>query len=106
MLCVCCVCGAFAGAALQPQPPFHKKKPKQINKGDRLEEDWAPADDARPAEEVEREARRGEAAAHAVVLEMIGDLPDADAAPPADVLFVAKLNPVTTEEDLEIIFGR
>ena len=29
---------------------------------------------------------------------MIGDLPEADAKPPADMLFVCKLNPVTTEE--------
>lgn len=41
-----------------------------------------------------------------MVLEMIGDLPEADAAPPSNMLFVCKLNPVTTEEDLEIIFGR
>ncbi|CAB4056035.1 PPIL4 [Lepeophtheirus salmonis] len=37
---------------------------------------------------------------------MIGDLPDADCAPPENVLFVCKLNPVTTDEDLEIIFAR
>lgn len=42
----------------------------------------------------------------AVVLEMIGDLPEADVKPPSNMLFVCKLNPVTTEEDLEIIFGR
>ena len=37
---------------------------------------------------------------------MIGDLPEADAAPPENMLFVCKLNPVTTDEDLEIIFSR
>jgi hypothetical protein len=42
----------------------------------------------------------------AVVLEMIGDLPEADVKPPSNMLFVCKLNPVTTEEDLEIIFSR
>ena len=36
----------------------------------------------------------------------IGDLPDADVRPPDNVLFVCKLNPVTTSEDLEIIFSR
>jgi hypothetical protein len=41
-----------------------------------------------------------------VVLEMIGDLPEADVKPPSNMLFVCKLNPVTTEEDLEIIFSR
>ncbi len=29
---------------------------------------------------------------------MIGDLPEADAKPPSNMLFVCKLNPVTTEE--------
>ena len=36
----------------------------------------------------------------------VGDLPDVEAAPPENVLFVCKLNPVTTAEDLEIIFSR
>ncbi len=31
------------------------------------------------------------------MLEMIGDLPEADAKPPSNVLFICKLNPVTTE---------
>lgn len=42
----------------------------------------------------------------AVMLEMIGDLPDKDVAPDANVLFVCKLNPVTQDDDLEIIFSR
>lgn len=47
-----------------------------------------------------------EAKANAQILEMVGDIPDADAKPPENVLFVCKLNPVTTSEDLEIIFSR
>ena len=50
--------------------------------------------------------RKSEAQNRAVVLEMIGDLPEADSKPPSNMLFIAKLNPVTTEEDLETIFGR
>lgn len=42
----------------------------------------------------------------AVVLEMLGDLPDADIRAPEDVLFLCKLNPVTVDEDLELIFSR
>jgi peptidyl-prolyl cis-trans isomerase-like 4 len=49
----------------------------------------------------EREAR-----ARATILEMVGDIPDADMAPPENVLFVCKLNPVTSDDDLEIIFSR
>lgn len=55
---------------------------------------------------IEKESRQAEAHNRAVVLEMIGDLPDADVAPPSNMLFVCKLNAVTTEEDLEIIFSR
>ena len=52
------------------------------------------------------QAAAEEARSRAVVLEMVGDLPDADLAPPDTVLFVAKLNPVTTDGDLELIFSR
>jgi len=42
----------------------------------------------------------------AAILEMVGDLPNKDITPEANVLFVCKLNPVTQDEDLEIIFSR
>ncbi|XP_071551656.1 peptidyl-prolyl cis-trans isomerase sig-7 [Panulirus ornatus] len=57
-------------------------------------------------EEIQEEIEEREAKARATILEMVGDLPDADMAPPENVLFVCKLNPVTTSEDLEIIFSR
>lgn len=74
---------------------------------DRLEDDF----DAEAAQEMdeielEKKSREQEARSRAVVLEMIGDLPDVDAKPPDESLFVCKLNPVTTDEDLEIIFSR
>ncbi|XP_066139743.1 peptidyl-prolyl cis-trans isomerase sig-7-like [Euwallacea fornicatus] len=56
-------------------------------------------------EVLEMQAER-EAKARATILEMVGDIPDADIAPPENVLFVCKLNPVTTDDDLEIIFSR
>eukprot|EP00752_Nemacystus_decipiens_P017887 g16036.t1 len=56
--------------------------------------------------EREKQLREKTARSNAVVLEMIGDLPDADMKPPENVLFVCKLNPVTTDDDLEIIFTR
>ncbi|GJD10277.1 Peptidyl-prolyl cis-trans isomerase CYP59 [Galdieria sulphuraria] len=40
------------------------------------------------------------------VLEIIGDIPDAEVKPPDNTLFVCKLNPVTRSEDLELIFSR
>ncbi|KAG6445101.1 hypothetical protein O3G_MSEX003755 [Manduca sexta] len=56
--------------------------------------------------EVQEMLEEKEAKARATILEIIGDLPDANIAPPENVLFVCKLNPVTTDEDLEIIFSR
>lgn len=58
------------------------------------------------AEEIEEKIKESEAKARATILEMVGDIPDADVKPPENVLFVCKLNPVTTSEDLEIIFSR
>lgn len=89
------------GEHIPPESP-----PPQYADDGRLEDDWVPTEDTRPPEEIEASNREKEARSRAVVLEMIGDLPDADAAPPENVLFICKLNPVTTEEDLEIIFSR
>lgn len=61
-----------------------------------------------PARDDDKEAteRRRNAAAAALTLEIVGDLPHADIKPPENVLFVCKLNPVTRSEDLELIFSR
>jgi len=55
---------------------------------------------------VEKSRREREARAQALTLEMVGDLPFAEVKPPENVLFVCKLNPVTHDEDLELIFSR
>lgn len=47
-----------------------------------------------------------EAKTNAQLLTLIGDLPNPDVNPEENVLFVCRLNPVTTSEDLEIIFSR
>ncbi|KAK5166783.1 Peptidyl-prolyl cis-trans isomerase cyp6 [Oleoguttula sp. CCFEE 6159] len=57
-------------------------------------------------EAVEKLRREREARAQALTLEMVGDLPFAEVKPPENVLFVCKLNPVTQDEDLELIFSR
>lgn len=58
------------------------------------------------AEEINEMIEEREAKARATILEIVGDIPDADVAPPENVLFVCKLNPVTTDDDLQIIFSR
>ncbi|KAJ1915673.1 Peptidyl-prolyl cis-trans isomerase-like 4 [Tieghemiomyces parasiticus] len=68
--------------------------------------DDAAADKALREAEATRMRQAREAEAQALTLEMIGDLPFAEIRPPENVLFVCKLNPVTTDEDLELIFSR
>ncbi|GMT01586.1 hypothetical protein PENTCL1PPCAC_23760 [Pristionchus entomophagus] len=62
--------------------------------------------EGKSAAEIEEEMREKEAIAQAQILEMVGDLRHADEKPMDNVLFVCKLNEVTTDEDLEIIFSR
>ncbi|KAF3772914.1 Peptidyl-prolyl cis-trans isomerase, partial [Nymphaea thermarum] len=71
-----------------------------------LEDDWLPLDETMDPEQLEESMREKEAHSHAVVLEIIRDIPDAEIKPPENVLFVCKLNPVTQDEDLEIVFSR
>jgi len=57
-------------------------------------------------EKQEEEWRQRQDTSRAVMLEMLGDLPTADIQAPENVLFVCKLNPLTNDEDLELIFSR
>lgn len=69
------------------------------------------ADDEELKEETDQAAlekvrREREAKAQALTLEMVGDLPFADVKPPENILFVCKLNPVTQDDDLQLLFSR
>ena len=57
-------------------------------------------------EDIIKATKEQKAKKQAVTLEILGDLPDATAKPPENILFVCKLNPVTQEKDLEMIFSR
>ncbi|XP_057453312.1 peptidyl-prolyl cis-trans isomerase CYP59 [Lotus japonicus] len=82
-------------------------KPKEeVDDDVRLEDDWVPMDEQLNPAELEEVIRTKEAHSRAVVLESIGDIPDAEIKPPDNVLFVCKLNPVTEDEDLHTIFSR
>ena len=63
-------------------------------------------DDENDEEALDKLRREREARAQALTLEMVGDLPFAEVKPPENVLFVCKLNPVTQDEDLDLIFSR
>lgn len=69
---------------------------------EKLEEE----DNEEAAAAAEKARREREARAQALTLEMMGDLPFAEVKPPENVLFVCKLNPVTVDSDLELIFSR
>ncbi|KHF97511.1 PCMP-E23: Pentatricopeptide repeat-containing protein [Gossypium arboreum] len=82
-------------------------KPKdEVDDDVRLEDDWVPMDEQLGASELEEVLRAKDAHSSAVVLESVGDIPDAEIKPPENVLFVCKLNPVTEDEDLHTIFSR
>jgi len=63
------------------------------------------ADDETLAAAAEKARRDREARTAAAMLTLMGDLPHPDVKPPENVLFVCKLNPVTQDEDLELIFS-
>lgn len=82
-------------------------KPKdEVNDDVRLEDDWIPMDEQLNPQELQEVLREKDALSRAVVLETIGDIPQAEVKPPDNVLFVCKLNPVTEDEDLHTIFSR
>ena len=90
-----------------PDPPTLTipPSPEPIVSSDRLTEkdlQRQPADEA----QIEESIKEHEAKTRAVVLELIGDLPDADIKPPENVAFVCRLNPVTTDSDVLMIFSR
>jgi peptidyl-prolyl cis-trans isomerase-like 4 len=82
-----------------PLPSAEQRATVRIAHDEVLEEQNDP-------EQLEKIRREREARAQALTLELIGDLPFADVTPPEQILFVCKLNPVTRDEDLELIFSR
>ncbi|KAF2677079.1 cyclophilin-like protein [Lentithecium fluviatile CBS 122367] len=82
-----------------PVPSAAQLATVRVGHDENLEEEKDP-------EALEKVRREREARAQALTLEMVGDLPFAEVAPPENVLFVCKLNPVTQDEDLELIFSR
>jgi peptidyl-prolyl cis-trans isomerase-like 4 len=92
-----------SGLSVPSEPPI--KPPDHLSGTVRIREDEDPLEE-RPEEEAEELRRQQAAKASALTLEMVGDLPFANVRPPENVLFVCKLNPVTRDEDLELIFSR
>lgn len=84
-----------------PDIPDYLADSKRVGIYDNLDEN-----EGKTKEEIEREMDEKEAREKAIMLEILGDLPDASVRPPENVLFICKLNPITEEEDLKRIFSR
>ena len=82
------------------------ESPKDIPKELQLDLDVEQKIANKSEEEIKKETEVHLAKKRAEVLVMVDDLPDADIKPPENALFVCKLNPVTQEDDLELIFSR
>ncbi|KAJ3834177.1 hypothetical protein F5878DRAFT_697151 [Lentinula raphanica] len=91
--------------SLIPTSPQTKPPDAGLNSFFGIGEDEDPLSTV-PKEEEERIRREAAAKSSALTLEMVGDLPFANIRPSDNVLFVCKLNTVTRDEDLELIFSR
>ncbi|KAL1894007.1 Peptidyl-prolyl cis-trans isomerase-like 4 [Sporothrix stenoceras] len=89
-----------------PAPSRAQLDTQRLGEEDQKDMDDPDADDEDKAAAAEKIRREREARAQALTLEMMGDLPFAEVKPPENVLFVCKLNPVTQDSDLELIFSR
>ncbi|XP_031634940.1 peptidyl-prolyl cis-trans isomerase sig-7 [Contarinia nasturtii] len=91
----------FKEPSRSPSPSAERLKGGRIAADEEIDETNGKSEAELAEMRMEREAK-----ARATILEIIGDLPDAEIAPPENVLFVCKLNSVTNDDDLEIIFSR
>jgi peptidyl-prolyl cis-trans isomerase-like 4 len=85
-----------------------RKSPARAVDRERLEYDELEKQmrQGRTESEVLEAVRKHKAKSQALALELLDDLPDAEAKTPGNMLFVCRLNPVTKERDLELIFSR
>jgi peptidyl-prolyl cis-trans isomerase-like 4 len=109
---------SILGAHILEDPfedPEHFEEPASPNPEDYLEnvndgEDYANMEQAleesKDLRGQEERIKKQQTKTKEVLLEMLNDIPDADARPPENVLFVCNLNPLTTDVDLETIFSQ
>lgn len=91
----------FRQPSRSPSPSAERLKNGRIGADEDIDDT-----EGKSEKEINEMLAEKEAKARAIILEIVGDIPDADIAPPENVLFVCKLNPVTTDDDLQIIFSR
>ncbi|GMH68907.1 hypothetical protein TL16_g05035 [Triparma laevis f. inornata] len=93
------------GGSYNDTPVFERPEEEEleirINVNEEIEEKEGVSD-----EQKMEDLEVSKAKSRAVVLEMLGDLKSADDKPPENVLFICKLNSITQDDDLELIFSR
>ena len=110
------------GYPLAPQSPEYERPPEEIvplrikaddttlfaneYRDDSDEDEETKQKRLEMQQKQEEEWKQRQDTSRAVMLEMLGDLPSAEIRAPENVLFVCKLNPLTNDEDLELIFSR
>eukprot|EP00486_Rosalina_sp_Unknown_P013802 CAMPEP_0201597052 /NCGR_PEP_ID=MMETSP0190_2-20130828/193625_1 /ASSEMBLY_ACC=CAM_ASM_000263 /TAXON_ID=37353 /ORGANISM="Rosalina sp." /LENGTH=313 /DNA_ID=CAMNT_0048057793 /DNA_START=583 /DNA_END=1522 /DNA_ORIENTATION=- len=85
--------------------PSSSPEPK-LDKYDyeRIRDDELILEQGKTEQDLKEEIDHLNAKSNAQILVMVDDIPDIDAAPPDNVLFVCRLNSITEDEDLRIIF--
>ena len=80
----------------------------QLDKYDyeRIRDDELILEEGKTEHDLKEEIDHLNAKSNAQILVMVDDIPDIDAAPPENVLFVCRLNSITEDEDLRLIFQR
>jgi peptidyl-prolyl cis-trans isomerase-like 4 len=97
-------CSTILDSPDYERPPEEKVETRIS--ADDIDDENATEGDLKKMRLQEEERLKRDDKSRAVVLEMLGDLPSANITAPENVLFVCKLNPVTEDDDLELIFSR
>jgi peptidyl-prolyl cis-trans isomerase-like 4 len=92
---------AFLPEPASPEPPRLLLDDLRWNMDVELKQTLEDDDETKVAKLKQKEIEAKE-----LTLEMLGDLPFAGVKPPENILFVAKLNPFTSDKDLQLIFSR
>eukprot|EP01095_Lingulamoeba_sp_RSL-Kostka_P004123 TRINITY_DN15212_c0_g1_i1.p1 TRINITY_DN15212_c0_g1~~TRINITY_DN15212_c0_g1_i1.p1 ORF type:complete len:483 (+),score=127.11 TRINITY_DN15212_c0_g1_i1:60-1508(+) len=82
------------------------RSPEPIRLASGLLDDEIEQESDKSVDEKIEELAQKEEKARTNVLVMLGDIKDEKLVPPENVLFICKINPITEEEDLELIFSQ
>ena len=91
---------------VEPDSPNPEDYLENVNDGEDYANMEQALEESKDLKRQEERIKKQQTKTKEVLLEMLNDIPDADAKPPDNVLFVCNLNPLTTDVDLETIFSQ